>query len=91
MAAHENQTKVVILTGSFRIKGYINLLPGARVTDYIVEAKNFIVVTEAEVWAVGGGGLVLSAEFIDVCRDQIHAITNDSSQQAPHNVAGRKP
>ena len=91
MAERENQTKVVILTGSYRIKGYINLLPGARVTDYIVEAKDFIAVTEAEVWDVGGGGLVLSAEFIDVSRDQIQAITTDSSQQAPRTMAGRKP
>jgi len=75
MGASENRTRVVILTAAYRIKGTIDLLPGARVTDYIVGAKNFIVVTEAEVWAVGGGGIVLSADFIDVSREQIHVIT----------------
>ena len=75
MAAHENQTKVIILTATYRIKGYIDLLPGARVTDYIVGAKGFIAVTDAEVWHVGGTGLVLNAPFVDVSRDQIQVIT----------------
>lgn len=75
------RTKVVILTGSYRIKGYINLVPGGRVTDYILGAKDFIAVTDAEVWAIGGGGLVLSAQFIDVCRDQIQMITTEDKAQ----------
>lgn len=75
MATHENHTKVIILTGSYRIKGYIDLLPGARVTDYIIGAKDFIVLTDAEVWAVEGAGQVLTAPFIDVSRDQIQVIT----------------
>jgi hypothetical protein len=49
MAIQETRTKVVILTGTYRIKGYIDLVPGARVTDYMVEAKSFIAVTDAEV------------------------------------------
>jgi len=32
MATDENKTKVTILTASYRVKGYINLVPGARVT-----------------------------------------------------------
>ena len=52
--AEQNRTKVIILTGSYRIKGYIDLVPGARVTDYMTEAKNFIAVTDAEVWEAGG-------------------------------------
>ena len=31
MGTHENKTKVTLLTGSYRIKGYIDLLPGARI------------------------------------------------------------
>ncbi len=42
--ADPNKTKVTILTGTYRIKGYIELMPGARVTDYMVEAKDFIAV-----------------------------------------------
>lgn len=81
-APHEGRTKVIILTANYRIKGTIDLLPGARVTDYILAAKDFIAVTEAEVWGVGGGGLVLSAQFVDVSRDQIQVITTVDTQQA---------
>ena len=37
-APHEGRTNVIILTANGRIKGYIGLLPGARVTDYILAA-----------------------------------------------------
>ena len=49
MTTDDNRTKVTILTGTYRVKGYIELLPGARLTDYLVESKDFIAVTDAEV------------------------------------------
>jgi hypothetical protein len=76
MAADESRTKVTILTGTYRIKGYIDLLPGARLTDYIVEAKDFVALTNAEVYeAVLGGRQVLTAPFINVNRDHIQIVT----------------
>ena len=76
MATTETKTKVTILTSAYRIKGYIDLLPGARLTDFIVEAKSFVAVTDAEVWELNiGGRQVLSAAFIDVSRDHIQIVT----------------
>jgi len=72
--AEQNRTKVIILTGSYRIKGYIDLVPGARVTDYMTEAKKFIAVTDAEVWEVGERR-VLATPFLNVSRDHIQVIT----------------
>ena len=74
MATDENKTKVTILTGTYRVKGYIDLLPGARVTDYLVEAKDFIAVTDAEVWELGNRH-VLYAPFINVSRDHIQIVS----------------
>ena len=73
MAADESKTKVTILTGNYRIKGHIDLLPGARMTDYIVEAKGFIAVTDAEVWEVTGRQ-IFTAPFINVSRNHIEII-----------------
>ena len=73
MATDEGKTKVTILTGTYRIKGHIELLPGARVTDYMSEAKGFIAVTDAEVWEVVGRQ-VFTAPFINVNRDHIEII-----------------
>ena len=77
MAEGENKTRVTILTGTYRIKGNIELLPGARVTDYMSEAKEFIAVTEAEVWEVVGRQ-VFTAPFINVNKDHIHIISPGS-------------
>ena len=77
MAVDESKTRVSILTGTSRIKGNIDLLPGARVTDYMAEAKEFIAVTEAEVWEVVGRQ-VFTAPFINVNRDHIQIISPGS-------------
>ncbi len=76
MGPNEQRTRVTILTSSFRIKGFIELLPSARVTDYMREAREFIAVTDAEVWDLQlGGRLIVSAPFLDVSRAHIQIIT----------------
>ena len=77
MAIEETTTRVTILTGTYRIKGSIDLLPGARVTDYMAEARSFIAVTNAEVWEVVGRQ-VFVAPFLNVNRDHIQIITPGS-------------
>lgn len=71
----ETKTKVTILTSSYRVKGYIDLIPGARVTDYMAQAREFIAVTNAEVWELQPGGRqVAAAPFINVSREHIEII-----------------
>jgi hypothetical protein len=43
------------------------------VTDYMVEAKGFIAVTDAEVWETGDRR-VLTAPFLNVSRDHIQVV-----------------
>lgn len=73
MAAEGNRTKVTLLTGTYRIKGYIELLPGARLTDFMVEAKDFIAVTDAELWELGGRRIMV-APFLNVSREHIQIV-----------------
>lgn len=80
MIASDNRTKVTIFTGSFQIKGYIDLLPGARVTDFMDEAKDFVAVTDAEVREIREGlRQVLAVPFLDVSRRHIHIIAPAST------------
>jgi hypothetical protein len=75
MPVEETRTKVTIFTGSYRIKGYIDLIPGARITDYMAEAREFIAVTNAEVWELQlGGRQIIAAPFLNVCREHIQVI-----------------
>lgn len=71
----EDRTKVTIFTSSYRVRGFIELVPGARITDFMAEARDFIAVTKAEVWELQPGGRqVASAPFLSVSRDHIEII-----------------
>ena len=71
-----DKTKVLILTGSYRIRGYIDLLPGARVTDFMDGAKDFVAVTDAEVYELADAARqILVAPFINVSRSHIQIVT----------------
>ncbi len=77
MSEDESKTWVTILTDTYRIKGNIDLLPGARVTDYLAEAKEFIAVTDAEVWEVVGRQ-VFTAPFLNVNKEHIQVVAPGS-------------
>ncbi len=76
MGTHENMTKVTLLTGCYRIEGYVDLFPGARVTDFMREAKDFVAVLDARVYSADAAGReVMVAPFIDVNRNRIEIVT----------------
>ena len=71
----EDRTKVTIFTSTYRVRGFIELVPGARITDFMAEARDFIAVTNAEVWELQPGGRqVASASFLNVSRFHIEII-----------------
>ena len=77
--ANEASTRVTILTSSYRIKGNIDLLPGSRLTDYMAEAKDFIALTNAEVYELEiGGRQLMSMPFLDVSVSHIQVIAPES-------------
>ena len=72
--ADDNRTKVTILTGTYRIKGHIDLISGARLTDYLAESKDFIALTDVQVWELGDRH-VFNAPFINVALEHIQIVT----------------
>ena len=74
MAEGESRARVVILAGSYRIKGEIELVAGARITDYMLDAKSFFAVTHAEVWDLDGRK-IFSAPFLNVSRSHVIVIS----------------
>ena len=73
----ESRTRVVILTGHYRILGEISLMPGARMTDFLDESREFFAVTDAEVWDLSGRRIV-AAKFLDVHRSHIEVMVPES-------------
>lgn len=80
--SEDTKTKVVILTRSYRIKGNIHLQPGARVTDYMIDSKDFMALTDVEIWDLGGR-LVMSSPFVDVSRDHIEIVAPEPTAPVP--------
>ena len=76
MAEGDSRPRVVILAGSYRIKGEIELVAGARITDYMQESKSFFAVTHAEVWDLEGRK-IFSAPFLNVSRSHVVVISPD--------------
>ena len=70
MAENESRSRVVILAGSYRIKGEIELMAGARITDYMLDSKAFFAVINAEVWDLEGRKL-FAAPFLNVSRAHV--------------------
>lgn len=71
----EERTKVTIFTSTYRVRGFIELMPGARISDFMAESRDFIAVTKAEVWELQPGGRqVAAAPFLNVSRDHIELI-----------------
>jgi hypothetical protein len=73
MAEGDSRSRVVILAGAYRIKGEIELMAGARMTDYMLDSKAFIAVTHAEVWDLEGRK-IFAAPFLNVSRSQVVVI-----------------
>ena len=73
MAEGDTKTRVVILAGAYRIKGEIELVPGARITDYMLDTKEFFAVTKAEVWDLEGRK-IFAAPFLNVSRSHVVVI-----------------
>lgn len=69
----EDKTPVIVFTRNYRIEGKIALVPGARLTDYVVGANQFIAMTEVTVRDTNGK-VLLNSPFLDVNRDQIEII-----------------
>ncbi|MBT8353779.1 MAG: hypothetical protein HKP41_03145 [Desulfobacterales bacterium] len=67
------RTKVTIMSQKHKIDGFIDLIPGARLTDYMNNSNRFIAVTDARVFD-HENNQILEAKFLDILVDNIEII-----------------
>lgn len=65
-----DMTEVRFYTRRFVVTGCISLMPGARLTDFLREARAFIAVADAVVSDHEGNEL-FRTDFVDIHRDHI--------------------
>ena len=68
-----DKTEVLICTAHYVIRGKISLVPGARLTDYIVDSHAFIAVTDAVI-RDKQNKFVMRTPFLDLNRERIEFI-----------------
>lgn len=78
----EGKTKVIIYTNHFQIRGNIFLYEGSRLTDYMLEAKSFIAVSNAEIMD-HHNNVIFTTSFMNVNRDHMEIILPDESTDSP--------
>ncbi|MBI3929378.1 MAG: hypothetical protein HY319_27780 [Armatimonadetes bacterium] len=57
---------MILLTNSYRLEGDIHVVPGGRLLDEINKERDFIPLTRATVFAVGGERPLDTLDFIAV-------------------------
>ncbi len=80
MSEEITHTSVIVLTKHYRIYGSIDLMPGARLTDYIAAIRSFFAVTQAVVEDIATGKVVFRGDFVDVNRDNVEVIMPAESE-----------
>lgn len=66
-----SHTAVVVLTNEYKITGFIDLMPGSRLTDYITSARSYFAMTDAVVEDVRTSKAMFRGKFVDVNRDSV--------------------
>ena len=74
MSSDEQMSSVVFLTGHYKIKGEISLMPGVRLADYMNETKDFIVVREAVIFDRESGKEIYTKPLVNVRRRSIEVV-----------------
>jgi hypothetical protein len=69
-----SRTAVVVLTKEHKINGFIDLMPGARLTDYITAVKPFFALTEVVVEDIRSGKIIFRSKFANINRDCVEMI-----------------
>ena len=69
----EGKAKVIIYTNHFQIRGDIFLYEGSRLTDYMLEAKSFVAISNAEIMDHHSNA-IFTTSFLNVNRNHIEII-----------------
>ena len=73
LTENEPKYEVLILTDTYRIQGFIAHFKDMRLTDYMVEAKAFIAVSNAQIKDLNGKPINKS-KFLNVSANKIQVI-----------------
>ncbi len=69
--AVKESVRVILLTGTYRVEGYIHVVPGGRLLDEVNKEREFIPVTKASIYALDGDAPLDTLDFVAVNKAQV--------------------
>lgn len=84
MYTNTDRTRVLILTGQFRVEGYLYVLKDARLTDVLnSKSKDFFAITDAVVYTMDGETVIKSGPYLALNRTAIDCIMPIDADRIP--------
>lgn len=77
MHTNKDRVSVVAIVGTWRVEGQMHVLSGSRLTDSLnSRAKDFLALTDAKVFDVVGGKLLMETPYLALNRESISMVLN---------------
>jgi hypothetical protein len=69
--AVKESIRVILLTSTYRVEGYIHVVPGGRLLDEINKEREFIPVTKAAIYTLDGEAPLDILDFVALNKCQV--------------------
>ena len=88
MKAERDIVNVAILTEQYKLVGNIHIVPGGRITDFLVSKSggNFIPVTDVKIFSTRDEKLILETKFLTVNSNFIIMLYPLKERQASQEI-----
>lgn len=69
--AVKESIRVILLTSTYRVEGYIHVVPGGRLLDEVNKEREFIPITKASIYALDGEAPLDILDFVAINKNQV--------------------
>ena len=69
--AVKESIRVILLTSTYRVEGYIHVVPGGRLLDEVNKEREFIPITKASIYALDGEAPLDTLDFDAINKNQV--------------------
>ena len=69
--AVKESIRVILLTSTYRVEGYLHVVPGGRLLDEVNKEREFIPITKAAIYALDGEAPLDTLDFVAINKTQV--------------------
>ena len=69
--AVKESIRVISATSTYRVEGYLHVVPGGRLLDEVNKEREFIPITKAAIYALDGEAPLDTLDFVAINKTQV--------------------